>query len=119
MTLQRRPRRGNLLEPETVPALEQILHELKSLSDQQSELKGQVRDLRTLLMGSGDGLETPDGRLVRMGDRITALERDMDSLRNMKVAASAYWNAGRVLGHLVTGLGGGVVATLASHFLLR
>jgi hypothetical protein len=90
----------------------QILAELRELRRSSESTGGQLRDLKSMLVGTADGaVELPHGRLVRLESRTDKAEGRIDNLERGDLRASAYWNAARVLGHIVTGLLGG--ATLA------
>jgi hypothetical protein len=106
-------------------------------------LQGQVRDLRTNLMGSGEPEhENEHGRLPRAETNIKQNARDVEwlkdskadaidlrelkmevnSLKETRVSATAYLKSAQVVTGLVTGLigalGGGLVTVLAQHLLL-
>jgi hypothetical protein len=94
---------------------QQILTSINLLSSEVGGLRGQVRDLRTVLMGAGDGGETAFGRLPLVENQIAAhdkriagLESQTMQLQNLsngasKVGAWFFTVLGIVIGGVVTG----------------
>jgi hypothetical protein len=132
LTLQRGVRKGNFLvqEPtvETTLGVE-VLTELRGVA-------GQVRDLRTMLFGVGDdGVpETPQGRLFRQDNRISAVESKAEAnerriaaveakQNSNSVNATAYWSMARVVwaffAALIIALVGGGFEALIAWLLMR
>lgn len=96
MTLQKRPRRGNLLEPslETTTEL-QVLTEIRGVA-------GQVRDIKTILFGTGDAGETEYGRLPMVEKSVGLLEVRVDRLEKLMIRyVAAATGAGFVIGLLL------------------
>lgn len=118
---------GISLRQEMVPELnleQQILLQLEKLTQNQDELKGQVRDLQTGLMGRGDGQETPYGRIPMMQSEVRRLSEKVATLEatdvTAKAAYAAYWNSARIVGHVLTAVGGGLfvmIGQVAMHVL--
>jgi hypothetical protein len=107
LQLQERP----ALEMNTEAQMQfQTLQELRGVA-------GQVRDLRTILMGNGEAGETQFGRIPMLEARMSRAEEHVKGLHESNVTARAYWNSARIVGHLLTALGGGMMAE-AMHLLL-
>jgi hypothetical protein len=142
MTLMRQARKGNTLTQE--PALEtsleqQILAELKELRGRAETQSGQIRDMRTILMGSGEPTgETQYGRIPMLETDVKDLKRDVakkasatdlaavkadvETLKMARTSGLAHWNMARVLwallaGSLIAVLGGAADAVISA--LLR
>ena len=99
------------VEPVQEPSLEStILGELQGL-------RGQVRDLRTVLMGTGGEGETPHGRLPLVEAKVGDHETRIKTLETAQIAVAAYWNSGKIVGHIITGLIGGVLMLLGEKLL--
>lgn len=71
----------------------QILAELialrKEMSDELGGLRGQVRDLRTVLLGDGEG-ETKHGRIPMLEARVDDHEARISDLEKTKIKWTAY-----------------------------
>lgn len=131
MTLMRQARKGNTIQQE--PAVEmsvgpELLLELRAVA-------GQVRDLRTVLMGSGEPTgETQYGRIPMLESDMKETQRDVatkassaelqllrvdvDALKSARVTGLAHWSIARVAWTLIAGLiialaGGGFEAFIA------
>ncbi|MGC1780895.1 MAG: hypothetical protein WA708_00075 [Acidobacteriaceae bacterium] len=101
-------------------SLEQtILLELQGIRKSSDELKGQVRDFRTVLMGEGDQ-GTPFGRVPMVEARVTVVERKVEDLEKAHIRSQAYGRVFNAIGGLIAGSIGAVttvLANLAFHFL--
>lgn len=96
MTLQKRPRRGNLMEPSIEVELEQqVLTEIRGVA-------GQVRDIKTILFGTGDAGETEYGRIPMVEASVKALDGRVDRLEKLMIRYVALaTGAGFVIGLLL------------------
>ena len=93
LTRSKRPSKSKLIQ--SAPILEvtleqQILTELQKVSQQQSELKGQVRDLRMSLMGKGDEGETEHGRLPLVESKVENFDARLKVLEDAHVRYGVY-----------------------------
>lgn len=95
----------------------EILAEVRGSREELVGLKGQMRDLRTVLMGAGDHGETQFGRLPMVERQLAALEREVALLKEMRLTAHTYWSMAAVAGHLLTACGGGIVVALCDWAL--
>lgn len=132
MTLQRPPRKGNLLAPSLETSVElQILQRIEGVA-------GTLRDVQSQLFGSGDaGRETPYGRMPmveRTAERALskadalesskasqadhlALKAEVEVLKSAKVTQAAYFNSARIFGHIITGCVGAALLALVEHLV--
>jgi hypothetical protein len=126
VTLQRPPRKGNLLAPSLETSVElQILSEIQAIRSEQQGLRegqegarGQIRDMRTILMGSGEPSgETQYGRIPMVEASVKALDDRVDVLESNQVKASAYFNSARIFGHIITGCVGAALLALVEHLV--
>ena len=109
-----------MAEPKLTPAVQveqslelQILAELRDLRKDAQVNIGQLRDLKQMLVGTADGpVELPHGRLVQLESRMKATESDISALKASDIRVMAYWNAARIMGHIVTGLLGGMTLAI-------
>ncbi len=97
------------------------LHELQSSSD---DLKGQVRDMRTIMMGDGKG-ETPFGRLPMVEKRLDKACDQISALETAHAESKAVNAAYAKMARGAAGVGGflagliGAAATLLTNFLFH
>ena len=129
-----------MLQPSVTPAVEmtleqQILAELQGLRDDVAGARGQFRDLRVMLMGSGEeDVETQHGRLSIMDRRLdkheTRIEANETGIAELKSARSsndastkAFWTMGRLIWAFVSAFAissaGGVVSAFVGYLLRR
>jgi hypothetical protein len=95
---------------------QQILLEIQKVSAGQDNLKGQVRDLRMSLMGSGDDGETEHGRLPMAESEIKELREYIKTLEaRVKVLEDAHVRYG-VYGRFITA-GSAFAAGLIGYFV--
>ena len=102
------PRKGNLVTPSPsveVDVEQQILAELQGL-------KGQVRDLRTILMGDGDDGETAYGRLPMVETKVAAHQSEIEALKKEMQTFQFLKTQAAGVGHWVSGILGSVVGGL-------
>lgn len=90
-----------------------ILSELKELRSGTDAMKGQIRDLRTVLLGAVES-ETPFGRLPMAEEKLAMHGRRLEVLEIAHIRANVY---GRIATFLA-GLLGALLAT-AANVLLR
>jgi hypothetical protein len=95
---------------------QQILSLMQGLTSEVGGLRGQVRDLRTVLMGSGDNGETAFGRLPMVEKQVAGLETRTTNLETQSAQLKWYrdnasgvgrWMAtmiGMALGGVLTGI---------------
>lgn len=116
------------LHPELVQETvleQQILNLVQGLKEELGGLRGQMRDLRTVLMGAGDDGETAFGRLPMVEKkvdghelRLTALESDIRPLITSRENAIGFgrWSAG-IIGVIIGGLFTGLITMIISHLM--
>lgn len=106
------------MEPTLDISLEQqILAQLQGLREGQQGTQGQIRDIRTTLMGSGEPSgETQYGRIPMVETAVKGLEGRVDILEDNQLKASAYWNSARwiagVIGTVCGTIGAGLIALI-------
>ena len=66
---------------------------MREVLDQLDEIKGQVRDLRTVLMGHGADGETPYGRIPMVEADVKDLQSRMTSVEKMNIRTGLIVNA--------------------------
>lgn len=98
---------------------QQILATLENVGKEVGGLRGQVRDLRTVLLGAGDGGETAFGRLPMVENKVAAVEVRVGNLESSTSQLQAYRNNASGIGKWVAGFIGLAIGTvLASSLML-
>jgi len=96
-----------------------ILLELRELRESTDELKGQVRDLRTVMLGSQDG-DTAFGRLPMVEDRLSKLYEEVQELKLAHVREGVYGSVLSKTGGFIAGVLGALITAVANivfHFV--
>lgn len=96
-----------------------ILAELRELRESTDELKGQVRDLRTVMLGSQDG-DTAFGRLPMVEDRLSKLYEEVQELKLAHVREGVYGSVLSKTGGFIAGVLGALITAVANivfHFV--
>lgn len=104
---------GQMTEANVELSLEQsLLLEIQRVRVAQEEMKGQVSDFRTVLLGSKDG-DTEFGRLPMVERATRRLESKVEALEEARLVAGVYGSVVTKTGHFVSGFLGGVITLIA------
>lgn len=104
---------------------QQILLLVQGLKSELSEFRGQMRDLRVVLMGTGEDGETAFGRLPMVEKkqsehegRIATLESEIRPLKTSRENAlgAGRWSS-HLVGMIIGGLAVGLITMIISHLM--
>lgn len=121
--MPRRPAIGMSLETREEVVLEQrqiqeILSEVRGSREEIGGLRGHIRDLRTVLMGAGDG-ETPHGRIPQVEQKLSAMEERVKVLEQASIRYGVYGHFLSLTGGLLAGCAGAALQWITHQMLMR
>lgn len=102
------------LEQSILPELHALRELLEEQKESSSELKGQVRELRTVMMGDGAG-ETPFGRLPLVEGKVEDHAGRLKALEKDKVKFGVYGGFLHWIGMLLAGAIGTLIGLAFGH----